>query len=179
MVTVWSAPSANRADGTVFIDVQGAIEAVEAFLRDVSGPRGVSHAHAVQHVAELPVSPTLSVSTFCETESATGEGREGGGREGAGATRDTLERLAESREVLLSFHYHGGASEGRGSGARSRGFPSLTSAVVWKSLCAPERSRTAATVDLGSCPAGSHDRHPSRRSRRAPVLSEPGRSRTG
>lgn len=50
---------ANRADGTVFIDVQGAIEAVEAFLRDVSGPRGVSHAHVVQHVAELPVSPDV------------------------------------------------------------------------------------------------------------------------
>jgi acylphosphatase len=49
----------NRADGTVFIDVQGAVEAVEAFLRDVSGPRGVSHARVVRRVAEVPVSPDL------------------------------------------------------------------------------------------------------------------------
>ena len=49
----------NRPDGTVFIDVQGGGEAVEAFLRDVSGPRGVSHAHIVQRVAEVPVSPDL------------------------------------------------------------------------------------------------------------------------
>jgi acylphosphatase len=50
---------ANRTDGTVFIDVQGTIEAVEAFLRDVSGPRGVSHARVVQRVSEVPVSPDL------------------------------------------------------------------------------------------------------------------------
>jgi acylphosphatase len=50
---------ANRPDGTVFIDVQGPVEAVEAFLRDVSGPRGVSHAHAVERVAEVAVSPDL------------------------------------------------------------------------------------------------------------------------
>jgi acylphosphatase len=50
---------ANRADGTVFIDVQGGVEAVEAFLRDVSGPRGVSHARVVQRVAEMPVSLDL------------------------------------------------------------------------------------------------------------------------
>jgi len=48
---------ANRPDGTVFIDVQGLIAAVEAFLRDVSGPRGVSHAHAVERAAEVAVSP--------------------------------------------------------------------------------------------------------------------------
>jgi acylphosphatase len=46
---------ANRPDGTVFIDVQGPIEDVEAFIRDVSGPRGVSHAHAVERVAEVAV----------------------------------------------------------------------------------------------------------------------------
>lgn len=50
---------ANRTDGTVFIDVQGALESVEAFIRDVSGSRGASHAHAVQRVAEVPVSPDL------------------------------------------------------------------------------------------------------------------------
>jgi acylphosphatase len=50
---------ANRDDGTVFIDVQGAVEAVEAFLRDVSGPRGASHAHAVERVAEVAISPDL------------------------------------------------------------------------------------------------------------------------
>jgi acylphosphatase len=48
---------ANRPDGTVFIDVQGPVAAVEAFLRDVSGPRGMSHAHAVERVAEVAVSP--------------------------------------------------------------------------------------------------------------------------
>ena len=47
---------ANRPDGTVFIDVQGSVAAVEAFLRDVSGPRGVSHATAVERVAEVAVS---------------------------------------------------------------------------------------------------------------------------
>ncbi|MGD0258148.1 MAG: acylphosphatase [Thermoplasmata archaeon] len=50
---------ANRPDGTVFIDVQGTVEAVEAFLRDVSGPRGVSHAHAVECVAEVAISSEL------------------------------------------------------------------------------------------------------------------------
>ena len=50
---------ANRSDGTVFIDVQGELAAVEAFLRDVSGPRGASHPHAVDRVADLPVSPNL------------------------------------------------------------------------------------------------------------------------
>jgi len=50
---------ANRPDGTVFIDVQGTVEAVEAFLHDVSGPRGASHARVVQRVAEVPVSPDL------------------------------------------------------------------------------------------------------------------------
>lgn len=49
----------NRPDGTVFIDVQGASRAVEAFLRDVSGPRGLSHARLVQRVAEVPVSAEL------------------------------------------------------------------------------------------------------------------------
>jgi acylphosphatase len=50
---------ANRADGTVFIDVQGEVVAVEAFLRDVSGPRGASHAHAVERVAEVAIAPDL------------------------------------------------------------------------------------------------------------------------
>jgi len=50
---------ANRSDGTVFIDVQGSVEAVEAFLRDVRGPRGVSHAHSVERVEEVAVSPDL------------------------------------------------------------------------------------------------------------------------
>ena len=47
---------ANREDGTVFIDVQGARADVEAFLRDVSGPRGASHAVNVERVAEVAVS---------------------------------------------------------------------------------------------------------------------------
>jgi acylphosphatase len=50
---------ANRSDGTVFIDVQGDLPAVETFLRDVSGPRGASHAHVVERVAEMPLSPDL------------------------------------------------------------------------------------------------------------------------
>lgn len=50
---------ANRADGAVFIDVQGDLAAVEAFLRDVSGPRGASHPHTVQRVGEVAVSPDL------------------------------------------------------------------------------------------------------------------------
>lgn len=50
---------ANSPDGTVFIDAQGPVGAVEAFLSDVSGPWGVSHAHAVERVAEVPVSPDL------------------------------------------------------------------------------------------------------------------------
>lgn len=49
----------NRPDGTVLIDVQGPVEVVEAFLRDVSGPRGLSHAHAVKRVADVPVSSDL------------------------------------------------------------------------------------------------------------------------
>jgi acylphosphatase len=31
---------ANRADGTVFIELQGAVEAMGAFLLDVGGPCG-------------------------------------------------------------------------------------------------------------------------------------------
>lgn len=50
---------ANRADGTVFIDVQGPAEAVEAFLRDVSGPRGASHARLVTRLAERPIASDL------------------------------------------------------------------------------------------------------------------------
>jgi acylphosphatase len=49
-----------RADGTVFIDVQGPLASVQAFIRDVSGPRGVSHAHAVERLAEVPVSADLA-----------------------------------------------------------------------------------------------------------------------
>lgn len=47
----------NCSDGTVAIDVQGSLEAVEAFLEDVRGPRGFSHAHTVERVATLPVDP--------------------------------------------------------------------------------------------------------------------------
>ena len=49
----------NRWDGTVFIDVQGPLDAVEAFLDNIRGPRGASHAHTVERVAELPLSPEL------------------------------------------------------------------------------------------------------------------------
>lgn len=50
---------ANQPDGTVFIDVQGPLEAVEAFVREVSGRRGLSHADAVERIATVPVSPDL------------------------------------------------------------------------------------------------------------------------
>jgi acylphosphatase len=50
---------ANRADGTVLIEVQGRLEAVESFLRDVSSPRGASHPSSVERIAELPVVPEL------------------------------------------------------------------------------------------------------------------------
>jgi acylphosphatase len=50
---------ANRPNGTVFIDVQGPVEAVQVFLRDVSGPRGVSYAHAVERVADVAISSEL------------------------------------------------------------------------------------------------------------------------
>ena len=49
----------NPEDGMVFIDVQGEREAVEAFLRDVSGPRGASPAYNVERVAEVAVSADL------------------------------------------------------------------------------------------------------------------------
>lgn len=51
---------ANRADGTVLLDVQGPLDAVEALLQDVSGPRGLSCARAVSRVADIPVSPQLN-----------------------------------------------------------------------------------------------------------------------
>ena len=54
----------NRPDGTVFIEVQGPLGAVEAFLRDVSGSRGLSHARWVRRVAELQVSTELSGFTI-------------------------------------------------------------------------------------------------------------------
>ena len=49
----------NRPDGTVFIDVQGPRESVEEFLRDVSGPRGLSHAHEVRRTSEVAVAGEL------------------------------------------------------------------------------------------------------------------------
>jgi acylphosphatase len=49
----------NRPDGSVFIDVQGPFEQVEAFLQDVSGPRGLSRAREVRRLAEVPVAPEL------------------------------------------------------------------------------------------------------------------------
>ncbi len=50
----------NLHDGTVRIDVQGELDAVTAFLADISGRRGLSHAHEVHKVAEKPVSPDLT-----------------------------------------------------------------------------------------------------------------------
>jgi acylphosphatase len=47
----------NEPDGTVLIDVQGPLESVEAFLRDVSGPRGLSHARSVERLSTLPLVP--------------------------------------------------------------------------------------------------------------------------
>lgn len=48
---------ANRRDGTVLLDVQGPVEDVEAFVRDVRGPHGMSDARVVRRVTELPVVP--------------------------------------------------------------------------------------------------------------------------
>jgi len=53
---------ANRPDGTVFIDAQGPREAIEALLREVSGPQGLSHARVVERLAEVRVS--LGLSSF-------------------------------------------------------------------------------------------------------------------
>ncbi len=47
----------NRIDGTVFIDAQGPTEALEAFLRDIRGPRGISHARSVERVTSVPPDP--------------------------------------------------------------------------------------------------------------------------
>ncbi len=49
----------NRPDGSVLIDAQGSRETLEAFVRDVSGPRGFSHPSSVRRVADLPPSPDL------------------------------------------------------------------------------------------------------------------------
>lgn len=49
----------NRGDGSVFIDVQGTAETIEAFVRDVSGPLGMSYAREVRRVAEVPVAEGL------------------------------------------------------------------------------------------------------------------------
>jgi acylphosphatase len=51
---------ANRPDGTVFIDVQGPLETVQSFLRDVSGSRGLSDARSVRRIAELPIASDMS-----------------------------------------------------------------------------------------------------------------------
>jgi len=51
---------ANRPDGTVLIDAQGPLDSVEALLREISGPRGLSHARAVSRVADVPVAPQLN-----------------------------------------------------------------------------------------------------------------------
>lgn len=48
---------ANQADGTVVIDAQGLLGAVEAFLRDVSGAWGASDARSVRRVSEVEVDP--------------------------------------------------------------------------------------------------------------------------
>ena len=50
---------ANQPDGTVSIDVQGSTDLVETFIREVSGPRGLSHAHRIERVRQVPTSPTL------------------------------------------------------------------------------------------------------------------------
>jgi len=44
----------NASDGTVVIEVQGAPGAIDAFLRDITGPSGLSDATSVERVAELP-----------------------------------------------------------------------------------------------------------------------------
>ncbi len=49
----------NRADGTVLIEVQGPIPLMEAFLKAVSGPHGLSDARRIERIAELPVRAEL------------------------------------------------------------------------------------------------------------------------
>jgi acylphosphatase len=49
----------HRADGTVFIDVQGDLGVVDAFLQDVSGPRGAGPPDEVLHVTQVAIEPTL------------------------------------------------------------------------------------------------------------------------
>ena len=49
----------NRSDGTVFIDAQGPVKILEAFLADVSGPRGLSHPRTVERVSQAAVDPGL------------------------------------------------------------------------------------------------------------------------
>ncbi len=48
---------ANRPDGSVLIDAQGPPATLEEFVRDVSGPRGLSHPTSVRRVADLPPHP--------------------------------------------------------------------------------------------------------------------------
>jgi acylphosphatase len=50
---------ANRPDGSVLIEVQGPLGTVETFVEEVSGPWGLSDAHAVRRVADLAPSPDL------------------------------------------------------------------------------------------------------------------------
>ncbi len=45
----------NRADGTVFIDVQGPRHRVEAFLHEIRGARGASRPSSVERIADAPV----------------------------------------------------------------------------------------------------------------------------
>jgi acylphosphatase len=52
---------ANLPDGTVFIDVQGRIDRVEAFVRDVHGVKGASDARVVERIAEVAIASDLSV----------------------------------------------------------------------------------------------------------------------
>ncbi len=47
----------NRADGTVFIDVQGPRYRVEAFLHEIRGARGASRPSSVERIADVPVAP--------------------------------------------------------------------------------------------------------------------------
>lgn len=50
----------NRPNGTVLIDVQGPEDSVRAFLRDVTGPLGLSDARSVRRVGSLPIMAGLT-----------------------------------------------------------------------------------------------------------------------
>lgn len=50
----------NLPDGTVALEAQGSAGAVDRFLLDIQGRRGLSDARGVRRLQQLPPSPELS-----------------------------------------------------------------------------------------------------------------------